>query len=219
MQLPLLHRFLYSEHMRRLIDSGFALLAAGVLLCGCQSGPRTDKGRDGITYTRAIHDIGVWTSEDFDIQKIDSISVAAAKSEVPMQTKKEEIEQFERLKRALSDRLAAALAAKGFEAGVQRREATTPSGFVLEPYIIDYYPGSPGLRFIIGFGAGFPSITVRGILKDEASEKVLFRFETQREFEPRPFEYGDEQILQSDVKDLAVDIADYLDRLKRGTLK
>jgi hypothetical protein len=58
-------------------------------------------------------------------------------------------------------------------------------------------------------------VTVHGILRDKAGEPV-FRFETQREFEPRLFEYGDEQILENNVKDLAKDVADYLDRIVTG---
>lgn len=202
--------------------SGWAITCAllATILCGCQSTPKTSVGRDGLTYTNTIHNLRVWAANDFNPGQLQTktLSVSPAASEVPEQKKQDEIEQFERLKRALTDQFFYALDTKRvFEKVVSPNASGSGENAdaKLETSIVEYYPGNAALRFTVGFSAGYPSITVHGILRDKAGEPIL-RFETQREFEARPFEYGDEQILENNVKDLALDFADYLDRLVKG---
>lgn len=190
------------------------------VVSGCQSTPKTVTGRDGLTYTNAIHDLKVWAAPGFDPAGLrgKTLVVTATRSEVAPQSKEKEAEQFERLRRATADQMFYALDAKQVFGKVVSPNSTDPrtgTEFTLDTSVVEYYGGSAALRFTIGFSAGYPSITVHGILRDSSGAPAL-RFETQREFEARPFEYGDEQILENNVKDLALDLADYLDRIVNG---
>ena len=196
---------------------GAGILCVAIFLAGCQSAPKTSVGRDGVTYTNTIHGFRLWAANQFNPADLKSktLSVPATASEVAEQKKQEEAEQFERLRRLLADQIVYALESKKIFAKVNTAALNEPTDYKLNTTIVEYYPGSAALRFTIGFSAGYPSITVHGTFVD-ASGQPMLRFETQREFEARPFEYGDEQILSNNVKDLAVDLADLVDRLGTG---
>jgi hypothetical protein len=202
--------------MRNLII-GLGLGGAIILLSGCQSAPKTSVGRDGVTYTNTIHNFRVWVADQYNPAELKgkTLSVAPTASEVAEQKKKDEIEQFERLRRLLPDQISYALDSKKVFAKVNQPAVTEGTDLKLNTMIVEYYPGNAALRFTVGFSAGYPSITVHGTITDAAG-KPLVRFETQREFEARPFEYGDEQILSNNIKDLAVDLADFIDRIANG---
>jgi hypothetical protein len=198
---------------------GLAPLLA-VVLCGCQSAPKTVTGRDGRIYTNTIHNLTVWFAPGFSGEQLrgKAVVVAETKSEVAEQQKPKEKEQFERLRHLIADQLYYALDAKKSFQRVISPNTSGPAAdadYKFDTSVVEYYAGNAALRFTVGFSAGYPSITVHGIVRDKAGEPV-FRFETQREFEARPFEYGDEQILENNVKDLAKDVADYLDRVVNG---
>lgn len=194
------------------------LLCVAIVFWGCQSAPKTTVGRDGATYTNTIHNFRVWSADGFAPAELrgSTLALAPTTSDVVEQKKPEEVEQFERLRRALADQIYYALESKKIFARILSPTSTDPAGeYKLTTSIVEYYPGNAALRFTVGFGAGYPSITVNGVLRNPAGDPVL-RFETQREFEARPFEYTDEQILENNIKDLAVDLADYIDRVVTG---
>jgi hypothetical protein len=195
-------------------------LLSSLVFCGCQSTPKTVTGRDGLTYTNTIHNLTVWFAPGFNPEQLrgKSVAVSATKSEVAEQEKPKEKEQFERLRTLTGERIYSELQSKGTFSKVASPSSpgvTEGMDYRLETSIVEYYGGSAALRFTVGFSAGYPSITVHGILRSNTGEPV-FRFETQREFEPRPFEYGDEQILENNARDLAKDVADYIDRIGTG---
>src|SRR5688500_17637025 len=193
---------------------GSGLLVAAILFSGCQSAPKTSVGRDGVTYTNTIHNFRGWAADQFNPTDLrgKTLSVTTTASEVAEQKKPNEAEQFERLRRLLPDQISYALESKKVFARVNQPAVEGPSDYKLNTTIVEYSPGSAGLRSTVGFSAGYPSITVHGTSKDSAG-RPLMRLETQREFEARPFEHGDEQILYNNIKDLAVDLADPLGRV------
>jgi hypothetical protein len=214
-------RCCYVDGMKWKFVAGLCL---AVVFCGCQSTPKTVQGREGVTYTNTIHNLQVWAANDFQGADLRSktLVVTPTRSDVPAQEKRSEAAQFDRLRRLLADQLFYELESKRIFQRVVSPNAGEPAtagngagDLRLETSIVEYYPGNAALRFTVGFSAGYPSITVYGVLRDASGEPVL-RFETQREFEARPFEYGDEQILENNVKDLAKDLSDYLDRVIQG---
>ena len=210
--LAALRRFFKHRFMHRQI----ALFAAlSFLFAGCQTGPKTITDSAGVTYTKTIHNLYVSQAPAFDppALKGKTLAIFPTASGVPAQAKADEAEQFERMRKRLRDELVYALEAENLFRTVTAAEpASHASDYALDTTIVEYYPGNPALRFTVGFGAGYPSITLRGAIRDRASETPLFLFRTQREFEARPFEYTDEQILENNIKDLARDFADYLER-------
>lgn len=198
----------------------FCALLGAIVLSGaaCKSAPKTQTDSTGVTYTKSIHDLYVWTAPGFSLSDLrgKNLSAAPATAEVAPPSKPEEAQQFDRLRRMLRDELIYALDAKKVFGLVRQSDDSSATPFVLETAIVDYYEGNPALRFTVGFGAGYPSITVRGTIRDSASGRAVFQFRTQREFEARPFEYTDSQILDNNIKDLATDLADYLARAITG---
>jgi hypothetical protein len=193
-----------------------AILLLG--LAACQTNPEMSTDSTGVTYSKTIHDLHVWKVENFQFQDLKgkSIVVPPATSEVAPQQKPEEVQQFERLRRVLRDQIVYSLEDRKVFSSVRGAETAQGGDYELQIAVVEYYPGNVALRLTVGFSAGHPSITVRGTIREVSTGRSVFQFRTQREFEMRMFEVTDEHILENNIKDLAVDFSDYLNRSISG---
>jgi hypothetical protein len=119
----------------------------------------------------------------------------------------------------LRDEIVSALRAKGvFPVVVVNAAEIKPGMRVLrlENTIIEYEKGGGGARFFAGlYGAGQPVIRVRGRMLD--GDRPVFVFEARRSGDTGTARMfggyrADKDIQQEDIRDLAVDLADFIVR-------
>ena len=208
---------------RRMKNSLIAAACAALLLCGCaSSGPKTYTGADGITY-REENDIqGVWLADGFDFKGYDTVLVAETTSDAESRSD-EERGVLATARRTLRQELANALSDIGVFERVVTSTNDIPAGakvLVLENNIYHHEKGGGGARYFAGlYGAGQPVIKVRGTMK--GGGEPLFRYEMERSGESAGSRLGgafmsDENIQTEDIKDLARDLAAFVERTAKG---
>ena len=193
------------------------------LLCGCaSSGPKTYTGPEGVTY-REDHDIqGVWLADGFNFTGYDTILIAEPTSNAESRSD-EERQVLATAKRSLRQELANALQDISlFQRVVTSNEAVPPTAklLVLENNIYHHEKGGGGARYFAGiYGGGQPVIKVAG--KMRSGDQTLFRFDIERSGESAGARMGgvfmsDEDIQTQDIKDLAKDLAAFVNRTAKG---
>lgn len=190
-----------------------------VALTGCSTVPDDYQDPEGLSYMKADHGLQVSQTPGADLASYDVVWVAPTQSTATPPDKPEEVAQFERLKSLLQTEFLKSLHNEGvFKTVVMEPEAVPPGSraLKLESNIVRYEPGSAGLRFTVGFGAGWPTIMSRVTLSSYPDAQPVLHVLANRGFEARPFEYSDEAILNGNVEDLANDVSNIIKRLVRG---
>ena len=194
------------------------LLAA--VMIGCSSTPKTYT-RDGITY-REDEDIqGVWLAEGFDFNNYDTVYVAEPTSTAQSRSD-EERQVLSIAKRTLRQELANALSDTGVFKSVTTSTNDIAAGskvLTVHNEIYHHEKGGGGARFWVGaYGGGQPVIKVSGNMASQ--NEVLFRYLLERSGESAGSRMGgaflsDEEIQTNDVKDLARDLAKFVNQTAR----
>jgi hypothetical protein len=183
-------------------------LAIGFAL-GCASTPHTYTGKDGVTYHEDKDIQGVWLADGFDFTGYDTVVVLEPTADAESRSD-EEKRVLTSAKRTLRQELSASLEdSKVFKHVVQSTNDIPAGGKI-------YYheKGGGGARFFAGvYGAGQPVIKVLGKMSDDG--KPLFRYDMSRSGESAGARLGgvymsDESIQTDDIKDLARDLAQFV---------
>lgn len=200
----------------------FAVFAA-LVLCGCaSSGPKTYTGKDGVTYHEEKDVQGVWMAEGFDFKGYDTVLVAEPTSDAESRSD-EERKVLEAAKRSLRQELANALQDTHVFQRVVTSSNDVPAGaktLVLQNNIYHHEKGGGGARYFAGlYGAGQPVIKVNGTML--GGGQPLFRYDMHRSGESGGSRLGgafmsDENIQTEDIKDLARDLAAFVERTAKG---
>jgi len=201
--------------------------AIAAWMCGCASdggggSGKTYTGPEGVTYHQD-HDIqGVWMVDGFNFSGYDSVFVAEPTSNAESRSD-EERKVLETAKRELRNDLTGALQDIHLFQRVVTSMNDIPAGskvLTLENNIYHHEKGGGGARFFAGlYGAGQPVIKVSG--KMRSGDQVLFRYDMTRSGESGGAHLGggymnDENIQAEDIKDLAKDLAAFVDRTAKG---
>jgi len=185
-------------------------------ICGCASTPHTYIGKDGVTYHEDKDVQGVWLADGFDFNGYDTIVVLEPTSDAESRSD-EEKKVLNASKRMLRNELVASLEeARVFKHVVQSTN-DIPAGsktLLLANNIYHHEKGGGGARFWAGlYGAGQPVIKVLGKMSND--KDTLFRYDMTRSGDSGGSRMGggymsDESIQTEDVKDLARDLAKFV---------
>ena len=195
-----------------------AIVLAAVLVGGCASAGPTAFEPDGITY-RDDHDLQrVWLADGVEFRTYDTIVVGETQVELA-KLNPDGKALLEWARGYLRDELVAALRAKNVAATVTTTLADVRAGarvLRLENTIVEYEKGGGGARFFAGvYGAGQPVLRVRGRLTD-GNKPVLLYIARRSGDTGLARAFGgyrsDQAIQEEDIKDLAVDLAEFLAR-------
>ena len=193
------------------------LVLAGLLnACATSTAPMSSS--DGIAYREDKDLQKVWLADGFAFQGYEVLYIAETRTDVP-KVNPDGVENMKWASGFLRDELAAALRAKGaFPAVVVSTSELKPGAPVLrlENTIIEYEKGGGGARFFAGlYGAGQPVIRVHGRMLD--GDRLLFAYEARRSGDTGTARMfggyrSDKAIQEEDIRDLAVDLADFIVR-------
>lgn len=193
------------------------------LLCACASGgPKTYVGPEGVTYHEEKDIQGVWMADGFRFNDYDTVYVAEPASNAESRSD-EERKVLETAKHTLRQDLVNSLQ----DIHVFQRVVTStneiPAGakvLVLENNIYHHEKGGGGARYFAGlYGAGQPVIKVAGKMRN--GDQPLFRYDMTRSGESGGSRMvgafmSDENIQSEDIKDLAKDLAAFVQRTAQG---
>ncbi len=195
---------------------GFVCLGL-LLLSGCSTVPKDYADPEGVQYQDAAHEIRIHVVDNFDFSGATALFVAPTKSTAKREEKADEVAQFERILANVHDDFAAAFTKAALlpqiTTDASQLPATGPT-LELETTVVGYYRGSAAERVLIGFGAGSPYLMVRGRILDRTTGEARLHFLVKRGFEGLDRGIDDESILRGNAKDMAVDVADVLKRVK-----
>lgn len=193
-------------------------LAFVAMLTGCATaGPSTFE-TDGVTYRDDQHLQRVWLADGLEFRRYDTLYVAETRAEVA-RLDPDGKPLLEWARGYLRDEIVAALRAKGVFGTVTASESEVKPGarvLRLANTIVEYEKGGGGARFFAGlYGAGQPVIRVQGRLTDGARPVLLFVARRSGDTGLARVFGGyrsDQAIQEEDIKDLAVDLADFIVR-------
>ena len=201
------------------------MLALAGLLSACAtstaptpSSTAAPPSRDGIAYREDKDLQKVWLADGFAFQGYQTVYVLETRTDVP-KVNPDGVENMKWASGFLRDEIVTALRAKGvFPVVVVNAAEIKPGTRVLrlENTIIEYEKGGGGARFFAGlYGAGQPVIRVRGRMLD--GDRPVFAFEARRSGDTGTARMfggyrSDKDIQQEDIRDLAVDLADFIVR-------
>jgi hypothetical protein len=172
----------------------------------------------GITYREDKDLQKVWLADGFAFQGYQALYIQETRTDVP-KVNPDGVENMKWASGFLRDEIVTALRAKGVFPVVAVNAAEVKPGMRvlrLENTIIEYEKGGGGARFFAGlYGAGQPVIRVRGRMLD--GDRPVFVFEARRSGDTGTARMfggyrGDKDIQQEDIRDLAVDLADFIVR-------
>lgn len=198
-----------------------SLLAASMLGCA-SSGPKSYTGPEGVTYHEEKDIQGVWLADGFTFAGYDTVVVAEPTSNAESRSD-EERKVLATAKRTLQQDLVNALQGTHLFQRVVTSTNDVPAGakaLVLENNVYHHEKGGGGARYFAGlYGAGQPVIKVAG--KMSAGGQPLFRYDMTRSGESGGARMvgafkSDEDIQSEDIKDLAVDLAAFIQRTAQG---
>jgi len=184
--------------------------------------PKSYHDPEHVGYQEVDHQFQVWLADNFQLPPRGVLLIATPETTVVGPKNPALLEERGRI---LQDYLAQALNARLLrpKSLVDRNQPGLPrADYRLETTIVDYSEGdrATSLSIIPGsFGAGHPWILVRGKLVDLRSGRPLFRFVAKRGFEGREAGAswtGHEDPLKAQIKDLALDCADLVERARDG---
>ena len=196
------------------------VLALVGLLGACATAAPPTPSSDGIAYRQDKDLQRVWIADGFAFQGYDVLHVQDTRTEVP-NVNPDGVENMKWATGFLRDEIVAALRAKNvFPAVVADAAQIKPGARVLrlENTIIEYEKGGGGARFFAGlYGAGQPVIRVRGRVVDGA--RPVFAFDARRSGDTGTARMfggyrSDKAIQEEDIRDLAVDLADFIARAR-----
>jgi len=200
----------------------FAFIFA-VLIAGCaSSGPKTYSGPEGVTYHEEKDVQGVWMAEGFNFTAYDTVLVTDPRSDAESRGD-EEKKVLETAKRGLRQELVSALQDTHVFQHVVTSTNDVPANaklLLLDNNIYHHEKGGGGARYFAGlYGAGQPVIKVAG--KMSSGGQPLFRYDMHRSGESAGSRLGgvfmsDESIQSEDIRDLARDLAAYIERSAKG---
>src|SRR5688572_24933274 len=202
------------------LNLGIGLVIA-CFVVGCSSSPKTYTWKDGVTY-REDEDIqGVWLAEGFDFNNYDTILVEEPTS-IAESRSDEEREVLAIAKRTLRQELANALS----DTGVFKKTVTSTNDIPADAKVLTvkneiyhHEKGGGGARYFVGlYGGGQPVIKVSGQIVGR--DQPQFRYLIERSGESAGARMGgvfmsDEDIQTQDVKDLARDLATFVNQTAR----
>jgi hypothetical protein len=174
--------------------------------------------RDGVAYRTDPHLQRVWVADGFSVQRYQTLLVLEPRAEVA-KLHPDGVQSLQWARGLLRDEVVKALRDKRVVAAVALSPSEVRPGsrvLRMETTIVEYEKGGGGARFFAGaYGAGQPVIRVRGRVTD--GERPMFAFDARRSGESgvsRAFGgyRGDRAIQEEDIRDLAVDLADFLIR-------
>jgi len=178
---------------------------------------------DEVSFKEDPHLQRVWVADGFRFTGYTALLITETRADVP-KLDPDGVENLEWAKGVLRDELAMALRTGGFFPVVGTREAdVVPAGgkaLRLDNTIVEYEKGGGGARFFAGlYGAGQPVIKVRGRMT--ADNRSVFVFEARRSGDTglaRMFGgyRSDKDIQEEDIRDLAKDLADFIDRTAKA---
>jgi hypothetical protein len=208
------------------VKNFLAALALAVLMWGCASdgGARSYTGPEGVSYHQEKDIQGVWLADGFNFSGYDTLFVAEPTSNAESRSD-EERKVLETAKRTLRNELAGAFQDTHVFQRIVTSTNDIPAGskvLTLENNIYQHEKGGGGARFFAGlYGAGQPVIKVAG--KMRSGDQVLFRYDMTRSGESGGAHLGggymsDENIQAEDIKDLAKDLAAFVERTAKGLL-
>ena len=195
-----------------------AMVLMAVLVGGCASAGSGTFEPAGISY-RDDQDLQrVWLADGVDFRAYDTILVGETQVDVA-KLDPDGKEMLEWARGYLREEIVSALRAKNVAAIITTNQADIRSGarvLRLENTIVEYEKGGGGARFFAGlYGAGQPVIRVRGRLTD-GSKPVLLYIARRSGDTGLARAFGgyrsDRAIQEEDIKDLAVDLADFVAR-------
>ena len=193
------------------------ILVAAVIVGCASAGPGTFE-TDGVSY-RDDQDLQrVWLADGADFRAFDTIVVGETQVDVA-KLDPDGKQSLQWARGYLRDEIVTALRAKNVAKLVTANPADVRPGarvLRLENTVVEYEKGGGGARFFAGvYGAGQPVIRVRGRLTD--GNKPVLLYVARRSGDTglaRAFGgyRSDQAIQEEDIKDLAVDLADFLAR-------
>jgi hypothetical protein len=178
----------------------------------------TTTDRDGVAYRTDEHLQRVWLADGFSVKRYQTVLVLEPRADVP-KLNPDGKENLQWARGLLRDEVVKALRAKRVFPAIALTSSDVPPGtrsLRMETTIIEYEKGGGGARFFAGaYGAGQPVIRVRGRVLD--GDRPVFAFDARRSGDSglsRAFGgyRGDRAIQEEDIRDLAVDLADFLIR-------
>ena len=195
------------------------VLALAGLLSACATTTTTPtRASDGIAYRDDKDLQRVWLADGFVFRSYDVIHVQETRTDVP-KVNPDGVEDMKSATGYLRDEIVTALRSKGvFPAVVVNAAEIRPGARVLrlENTIIEYEKGGGGARFFAGlYGAGQPVIRVHGRVLD--GDRPVFAYEARRSGDTGTARVfggyrSDKAIQEEDIRDLAVDLADFMAR-------
>jgi hypothetical protein len=174
--------------------------------------------RDGVAYRNDEHLQRVWLADGFSVKRYQTVLVLEPRTDVP-KLNPDGKENLQWARGLLRDEVVKALRAKRVFPAIALTPSEVPPGarsLRMETTIVEYEKGGGGARFFAGaYGAGQPVIRVRGRVFD--GDRPVFAFDARRSGDSglsRAFGgyRGDRAIQEEDIRDLAVDLADFLIR-------
>ena len=195
-------------------------LVIACFVAGCSSTPKTYT-KDGVTYREDKDVQGVWLAEGFDFNNFDTVYVEEPTS-IAESRSDEERQVLAIAKRTLRQELANALSDTGVFKKVVTSTNDIPAGaklLTVKNEIYHHEKGGGGARYWAGlYGAGQPVIKVTGQMA--AQDQPQFRYLIERSGESAGARLGgvfmsDEDIQTQDVKDLAKDLAAFVNQTAR----
>ena len=198
------------------------LLVMAVSACAPATPPptvtSTTTDRDGIAYRNDADLQRVWLADGFSVKRYQTVLVVEPRTDVP-KLNPDGKENLQWARGLLRDEVVKALRAKRVFPAIALTPTEVPAGarsLRMETTIVEYEKGGGGARFFAGaYGAGQPVIRVRGRVLD--GDRPVFAFDARRSGDSglsRAFGgyRGDRAIQEEDIRDLAVDLADFLIR-------
>jgi hypothetical protein len=185
-------------------------------LAGCAATSPVTPAGGGITYRDDPHLQKVWLADGFKFQGYQAFLVQETRTDVP-NVNPDGVENLAWARGVLRDEIVTALRGKGLFPTVAVGASEIRPGtrvLRLENTIVEYEKGGGGARFFAGlYGAGQPVIRVRGRVMD--GERLVFVFEARRSGDTglsRMFGgyRSDKAIQEEDIRDLAVDLVDFM---------
>lgn len=199
------------------------LLVMAVAACAPATPPptttsTTTTARDGVAYRNDADLQRVWLADGFSVKRYQTVLVLEPRTDVA-KLNPDGKENLQWARGLLRDEVVKALRAKRVFPAIALTPTEVPPGarsLRMETTIVEYEKGGGGARFFAGaYGAGQPVIRVRGRVLD--GDRPVFAFDARRSGDSglsRAFGgyRGDRAIQEEDIRDLAVDLADFLIR-------
>ena len=191
-------------------------LVVALALAGCAAA--APPPGDGIVYRDDPHLQKVWIADGIAFRDYDILLVQETRAEVA-KLNPDGVDSLAWARGVLRDEIVTALRAKRVFPSVVAEVAEAKPGarvLRLQNTIVEYEKGGGGARFFAGlYGAGQPVIRVRGRATD--GERLVFAFDARRSGDSglsRMFGgyRSDKAIQEEDIRDLAVDLADFIAR-------